>query len=94
MPPSDPPRFETPALRRQLDLAPLHELLMSLYPNVGDFELALKLGLGRNLADIASESLTPRQRYAAALVAADAETWMLDLRDALLDHGDRAQQAD
>ncbi|MEL6575150.1 MAG: hypothetical protein AAFQ81_04590 [Pseudomonadota bacterium] len=94
MPPSDPPRFEEPLLRRQLDLWPLRGLLMSLYPNVGDFELALKLGLGRNLADIAPETLQIDCRYLKVLEALGSEGRLLDLRQALLEQGDRAQRAD
>ncbi|MEM8626292.1 MAG: hypothetical protein AAGG47_22635 [Pseudomonadota bacterium] len=88
MPPSDPPRVETPPERRKLDLAPLHDLLLSLYRNVGDFEMVLKLGLGRNLADIAPETLPERLRYLKALEAFDAQGSLLDLRQALLDQNE------
>ncbi|MEM8760741.1 MAG: hypothetical protein AAGE83_10555, partial [Pseudomonadota bacterium] len=88
MPPSDPPRFETPPERRKLDLGPLLELLMSLYPNMGDFEMVLKLGLGRDLADIAPETLPRRQRYLKALETFEAQVSLLDLRRALLDQGE------
>ncbi|MEO1724454.1 MAG: hypothetical protein AAFR84_18900 [Pseudomonadota bacterium] len=85
MPPSDPPRFETPPARRKLDLGPLLELLMSLDSNVGDFEMVLKLGLGRDLADIAPETLPRRQLYLKALEAFEAQGSLLDLRRVLLD---------
>ncbi|MEO0428158.1 MAG: hypothetical protein AAF160_12060 [Pseudomonadota bacterium] len=85
MPPSDPPHFEPPPDRRKLDLGPLLELLMSLYPNMGDFEMVLKLGLGQDLADIAPETLPRRQRYLKALETFEAQGSLLDLRRALLD---------
>ncbi|MEL6767038.1 MAG: hypothetical protein AAFP17_07650 [Pseudomonadota bacterium] len=61
---------------------------------MGDFELALKLGLGRNLADIAPDILPSDQRYLKVLEALEAEGRLLDLRQALLHQGNRAQRAD
>ncbi|MEM6355881.1 MAG: hypothetical protein AAF844_09370 [Pseudomonadota bacterium] len=50
--------------------------------------MVLKLGLGRDLADIAPETLPRRQRYLKALEAFEAQGSLLGLRQALLDQGE------